>query len=242
MLTEQRKTELRDNYLRVLERIEEARLRRGTGQPVELLAATKTVPEGEVVYLVRECGLKLCGENRQQEFTAKYGAVTEAGARMDFIGHLQTNKIRFVAGKAGLIHSLDSLKLASELNARCLSLGCVQDVLIEINIGEEDAKTGVAPDDFDEFRERMSDFEALSVRGIMTMAPKCEKNEDFRAYFKKSYQIYLDFLRKKPHNIGEGVLSMGMSDSYECAVEEGSTMVRVGSAIFGPRSYPPASV
>lgn len=239
MLTEERKTELRDNYLRVLEEIENARQRRGGGDPVTLLAATKTVPEEEVLYLIRECGLKICGENRQQEFTAKYSAVTGAGARMDFIGHLQTNKIRFVAGRAGLIHSVDSLRLASELDARCSTLGVDQDILIEINIGEEESKTGVDPVLFDEILSRMAEYRRLNVRGIMTMAPKCEKNEDFRAYFKKSYQIYLDFLRKKQHNIGEGILSMGMSDSYVCAVEEGSNMVRVGSAIFGARTYPP---
>ena len=238
MLTEERKNELRDNYRRVLENIEEARLRRGGGDPVTLLAATKTVPEEEVLYLIRECGLTVCGENRQQEFTSKYNGVTGAGARMDFIGHLQTNKIRFVAGRAGLIHSLDSLRLASELDARCRTLGVVQDVLIEINIGGEESKTGIDPAMFDEILSRMAEYRALRVRGIMTMAPKCEKNEDFRGYFKKSYQIYLDFLRKKPHNIGEGVLSMGMSDSYVIAVEEGSNMVRVGSAIFGARIYP----
>ena len=238
MLTEERKTELRDNYRRVLENIEEARLRRGGGDPVTLLAATKTVPEEEIIFLIRECGLTVCGENRQQEFTSKYNGVTGAGARMDFIGHLQTNKIRFVAGRAGLIHSLDSLRLASELDARCRTLGVVQDVLIEINIGGEESKTGIDPAMFDEILSRMAEYRALRVRGIMTMAPKCEKNEDFRGYFKKSYQIYLDFLRKKPHNIGEGVLSMGMSDSYVIAVEEGSNMVRVGSAIFGARIYP----
>ena len=236
MLTEERKEELRGNYLRVLENIEKARLRRGTGEPVELLAATKTVPLEEVEFLIRECGLKICGENRQQEFSSKYDGVKAAGARMDFIGHLQTNKIRFVAGRAGLIHSLDSMKLAAELNNRCANLGCVQDVLIEVNIGEEESKTGVDPVLFDGFLARIASFPALRVRGIMTMAPKCEKIEDFRVYFRKSYQIYLDFLRKKTHNIGEGVLSMGMSDSYVCAIEEGSTMVRVGSAIFGPRA------
>ena len=238
MLTEERKNELRDNYRRVLENIEEARLRRGGGDPLTLLAATKTVPEEEILFLIRECGLTVCGENRQQEFTSKYNGVTGAGARMDFIGHLQTNKIRFVAGRAGLIHSLDSLRLASELDARCRTLGVVQDVLIEINIGGEESKTGIDPALFDEILSRMAEYRALRVRGIMTMAPKCEKNEDFRGYFKKSYQIYLDFLRKKPHNIGEGVLSMGMSDSYVIAVEEGSNMVRVGSAIFGARIYP----
>ena len=237
MLTPERQNELRDNYLRVLENIENAKSRRGTGEPVTLLAATKTVPEEEVRYLVENCGLKLCGENHAQEFAAKYDGVTKAGARMDFIGHLQTNKVRVVAGRAGLIHSVDSVRLAKEIDARCAKLGVTQDILIEINIGEEDAKTGIAPDLFDDFLAEMTAFPMLRVAGIMTMAPKCEKNEEFRAYFKKSYEIYLDFLKKKPHNIREAVLSMGMSSSYEVAIEEGSNMVRVGSAIFGARTY-----
>ena len=237
MLTLERQNELRDNYLRVLENIENAKLRRGTGEDVVLLAATKTVPEEEVRYLVENCGLKLCGENHAQEFAAKYDGVTGAGARMDFIGHLQTNKVRVVAGRAGLIHSVDSVRLAKEISDRCEKLGKTQDILIEINIGEEDAKTGIAPHLFDEFLAELTAFSALRVAGIMTMAPKCEKNEEFRAYFKKSYEIYLDFLKKKPHNIDEAVLSMGMSSSYEVAIEEGSSMVRVGSAIFGARTY-----
>ena len=237
MLTPERKNELRDRYLRVCENIEAARLRRGTGVPVTLLAATKTVPEEEVLYLVEECGLRLCGENHAQEFTAKYDGVTAAGARMDFIGHLQTNKVRVVAGRAGLIHSVDSVRLAAEIDSRCRKLGVTQDILVEINIGEEDAKTGVDPDRFDDFLAEIEPFSAIRPVGIMTMAPKCEKLEDFRAYFRKSYQFYLDFSAKKLHNIREPVLSMGMSDSYECAIEEGATLVRVGSAIFGARHY-----
>ena len=237
MLTPERKNELRDRYLRVCENIEAARLRRGTGIPVTLLAATKTVPEEEVAYLVRECGLRLCGENHAQEFAAKFDGVTAAGARMDFIGHLQTNKVRVVAGRAGLIHSVDSVRLAAEIDSRCRKLGVTQDILVEINIGEEESKTGVDPDRFDDFLAEIEPFSAIRPVGIMTMAPKCEKLEDFRAYFRKSYQFYLDFSAKKLHNIREPVLSMGMSDSYECAIEEGATLVRVGSAIFGARHY-----
>ena len=237
MLTPERKNELRDRYLRVLEKIEAARARRGTGVPVALLAATKTVPEEEVLYLVRECGLRLCGENHAQEFAAKFDGVTAAGARMDFIGHLQTNKVRVVAGRAGLIHSVDSVRLAAELDSRCRKMGVTQDVLVEINIGEEESKTGVSPDRFDDFLGELAAFPAVRPVGIMTMAPKCENLADFRTYFRKSYQFYLDFSAKNLHNIGEPVLSMGMSDSYECAIEEGSTLVRVGSAIFGARHY-----
>lgn len=236
-MTTQRQNELRDNYLRVLEKIEAARMRRGTGEPVTLLAASKTMPAEDIAFLARECGLKVCGENFAQEFRDKFDTVTETGCRMDFIGHLQSNKIKYVAGKAGLIHSLDSVRLASEIDEKCGKLGVVQDVLVEVNIGEEESKTGISSCEMAEFLERISGFEHLNVRGMMTMAPKCTEIEDFRRYFRKSYEIFLDFFAKKSHNIGEPVLSMGMSDSYECAIEEGATIVRVGSSIFGSRVY-----
>lgn len=236
-MTTQRQNELRDNYLRVLEKIEAARMRRGTGEPVTLLAASKTMPAEDIAFLARECGLKVCGENFAQEFRDKFDTVSETGCRMDFIGHLQSNKIKYVAGKAGLIHSLDSVRLASEIDEKCGKLGVVQDVLVEVNIGEEESKTGISSCEMAEFLERISGFDHLNVRGMMTMAPKCTEIEDFRRYFRKSYEIFLDFFAKKSHNIGEPVLSMGMSDSYECAIEEGATIVRVGSSIFGSRVY-----
>lgn len=236
-MTEERKIELRDNYLRVLENVEAAKARSGFGGEVQLLAATKTVPAEDVRFLVENYGLKLCGENHAQEFVAKFDEITEAGARMDFIGHLQTNKVKYIAGRAGLIHSLDSVRLAAEIDKQCAKLGKKQDVLVEINIGSEESKTGVAPTEVEEFLEKISVFERINVRGMMTMAPKCEENDEFRKYFKESYRIFLDFFAKKTHNIGEAVLSMGMSDSYECAIEEGSNIVRVGSAIFGSRIY-----
>ncbi len=233
----QRQNELRDNYLRVLEKIEAARMRRGTGEPVTLLAASKNMPAEDVAFLAGECGLKVCGENFAQEFRDKFETVRASGCRMDFIGHLQSNKIKYVAGKAGLIHSLDSVRLASEIDEKCAKLGVVQDVLVEVNIGEEESKTGISSCMMAEFLEQISGFEHLNVRGMMTMAPKCTEIEDFRRYFRKSYEIFLDFFAKKSHNIGEAVLSMGMSDSYECAIEEGATIVRVGSSIFGSRNY-----
>jgi len=236
-MTTQRQNELRDNYLRVLEKIEAAQIRRGTGQPVTLLAASKTMPAEDIAFLSQECGLTVCGENFAQEFRDKFDAVSAAGCRMDFIGHLQSNKIKYVAGKAGLIHSLDSVRLAAEIDEKCAKLGVVQDVLVEVNIGEEESKTGISSCEMAEFLEQISGFGNLNVRGMMTMAPKCTENEDFRRYFRKSYEIFLDFFAKKSHNIGGAVLSMGMSDSYECAIEEGATLVRVGSSIFGSRVY-----
>ena len=157
-MTEERKNELRDNYLRVLERIEAAKARRGGDKPVTLLAATKTVPAEEVCYLVENCGLKLCGENHAQELTEKYDSVTSSGAQMDFIGHLQTNKVKYVVGKARMIHSLDSVKLAAEIDTRCRKLGITQDVLVEVNIGEEENKTGVNPSEVPAFLDSIGNF------------------------------------------------------------------------------------
>ena len=236
-MTEERKKELSENYARVLEMIEAAKKTRGGDKPVTLLAATKTVPAEDICYLIENCGLKLCGENHAQEFTDKYDAVRDAGAEMDFIGHLQTNKVKYIVGKARLIHSLDSIKLAEEINSRAEKLGVEQKVLVEVNIGEEENKTGVNPGEVGEFFKEIETYPAIKVCGMMTMAPKCEEINEFRKYFKESYRIFLDFFAKKTHNIGEPVLSMGMSDSFECAIEEGADIVRLGSIIFGKRKY-----
>lgn len=236
-MTEERKKELSENYARVLEMIEAAKKTRGGDKPVTLLAATKTVPAEDICYLIENCGLKLCGENHAQEFTDKYDAVRAAGAEMDFIGHLQTNKVKYIVGKARLIHSLDSIKLAEEINSRAEKLGVEQKVLVEVNIGEEENKTGVNPGEVGEFLKELEAYPAIKVCGMMTMAPKCEEINEFRKYFKESYRIFLDFFAKKTHNIGEPVLSMGMSDSFERAIEEGADIVRLGSIIFGKRKY-----
>lgn len=235
-----RQIQLHDNYMRVLENIENAKARRGAGPEVTLLAASKMNPASDVVFLAKNCGLRLCGENHAQEFNEKYEAVAEAGVAMDFIGHLQTNKVRYVAGRAGLIHSLDSVKLAAELDRRCGKLGIKQGVLVELNVGSEESKTGLSPERLSEYMGLVGEYHNLEVRGLMVMAPKSTEKSEIRKYFRESYRIFLDFFDKNTHNIGEPfspILSMGMSDSYECAIEEGSTMVRVGSAIFGSRNY-----
>ncbi len=237
-MTAERQKELKERYEDVLERIERARERRGTGEPVTLLAASKTMPGEDIVYLAESCGLRLCGENHAQEFRDKFDAVTTTGCRMDMIGHLQTNKVKYVAGRAGLIHSLDSVRLAEAIQEQCVKTGTTQDVLVEINIGMEETKTGVSPAEFPRLMEEIAGFDRLNVRGMMTMAPKCTENSEIRKYFKESYKIFLDFFDKTTHNIEEGILSMGMSDSFETAIEEGATLVRVGSAIFGSRSAP----
>lgn len=235
-MTERQRT-ISDNYKRVLENMENARIRRKTGDKVRLLAATKTVPVEDILFLVNEFGLSLCGENRQNEFTEKHETVQAAGAEMHFIGHLQTNKVKYIVGNTELIHSVDSLRLASEINKRSLELGIKTNILVEVNIGEEAAKTGLLPGEVGSLLDEINSFKGLELRGMMAMVPKSDEKEEIRKYFRESYRIFLDFFSKKTHNIKEPILSMGMSDSYETAIEEGANLVRVGSAIFGNRIY-----
>ncbi len=239
----ERQREIADNLARVRENIARALARRraGTGD-VRLLAATKTVPAGDILFAARELGLDLIGENRAVELTEKYPHL-QGAVEQHFIGHLQTNKVNKVVGFVSVIESVDSLRLAAEIDRRSRALGIVCDILVEVNSGREKNKGGVLPEDVFQFCENLAEFSAIRVRGMMTMAPVQSEKDGFRKFFQETYGIFLDFFTKKSHNIIEPVfshapiLSMGMSDSYEIAVEEGATEVRVGSAIFGRRAY-----
>ena len=229
---------IRENFLRVMEKIEAAKARRNAGAgDVTLLAATKTVPAEEILFAIRELGLPAVGENRVQEFLSKYDDL-KGTVPLHLIGHLQTNKVRSIVGKVDMIQSVDSVRLAEEISKRSLDAGVVTRVLCEVNIGREENKSGVMPEAVGEFLSKLSEIPAIEVAGLMTMAPVCEKKDEYKKYFEKTYAIYLDFFLNKGHNKIETVLSMGMSDSFEAAIEEGATMVRVGSSIFGARIYP----
>jgi len=233
--------QIRENFRLVRERIGAAMERRIPGAPgrVRLLAATKTVPPDEILFAQRELGLDLIGENRTDELKAKYPAL-DGRIEQHFIGHLQTNKVRQVVGRVTLIESVDSRRLAEEIDRRSEALGLVSDILLEINSGREPNKSGVAPEDVPAALAYLAQFSHLRVRGFMTMAPVCAQKEDYRKYFRETYAIFIDFCEKNKHNIIEPVLSMGMSDSYETALEEGATEIRVGQALFGRRVYPAA--
>ncbi|MBE6568930.1 MAG: YggS family pyridoxal phosphate-dependent enzyme [Ruminococcaceae bacterium] len=237
-MTEARQQFLKASYERVMEDIESAVIRRGEHKAVQLLAASKTMPAEDIVYL-SDVGLRYAGENRQQEFTEKYEAVKSAAnpAEYHFIGHLQTNKVKYLVGKADLIHSVDSVHLAEEIAKQACRMGVTVPILGQVNIGEEEAKSGVSPDEAPEFFAALHEMQGISLRGMMVVAPICDEKEKIRKYFRDSYRIFIDFFEKKPHNIREAILSMGMSDTYELAIEEGATMVRVGSALFGHRDY-----
>lgn len=228
---------IRENYLRVEERVREASEKRTAGRgDAKILLATKTVPVNEMIYAADTLGCRLMGENRVPELCSKYDEIREH-ADMHLIGHLQTNKVKNVVGKVSLIESVDSLRLAREINRLSEKAGTVSDILAEINIGREEAKGGLLEEELDEFFENISSLKFIRPVGLMTMAPKCEKKSDYRRYFGKTYKIFLDISEKYLYNIIEPVLSMGMSDSYEEAVLEGATEVRVGSAVFGARLY-----
>lgn len=210
----------------------------GKDREITLLAATKTVPVEVINHLIDNCGLQDIGENRVQELLDKYDLLHLDNVKLHFIGSLQTNKVKYIIDKVCLIHSLDRLELAAEIDRQAAKHGLVMDVLVEINIGRESDKGGIMPEDALSFFEAISRFSHIKPCGIMTMAPFCAEKSDFYKYFEKTYSIFIDISDKKLHNIDRPILSMGMSDSFEAAIDCGSNLVRVGSAIFGSRSYP----
>ena len=167
-----------------------------------------------------------------QQLLEHWDALKRKDLRVHFIGTLQKNKVKYIVDKVAMIHSLDSLSLAAEIEKQAAKHDLVMDVLVEINSGMEENKSGIAPQEAADFCQSLAQFSHLNLRGFMTMAPKCEKNDEYRKYFRKTSQLCLDIWQKKLHNIGRPILSMGMSDSFEVAIEEGADIVRVGRALF----------
>ena len=200
---------------------------------VMLLAAVKYADVAEIDYLCTEVGVKNIGENRVQQLLEHYESLGDRdGLNWHFIGTLQTNKVKYIIDKVCMIHSLDSVKLAAEINKQAAKHGIVMDVLIEINSGEEESKSGISPKDVESFCEEISGFSNIKLRGFMTMAPKCDKKEDYIKYFQQTYAQVLDIWTKKLHNIDRPVISMGMSESFEEAIACGSDIVRIGRSLF----------
>ena len=212
--------------------IEAARAAAGRTDEVLLLAAVKSADVGEINYIHRELGINDIGENRVQQLLARYDELDRDGLNIHFIGSLQSNKVKYIIDKVCMIHSLDSISLAKEIDRQAKKHGKIMDVLIEINIGKEENKSGIMPEDAERFFDEVEAFENIRVRGFMTMAPKCEKKEDYYKYFDRTYKLVLDIWAKKRHNIDRPVISMGMSESYREAIEMGSTVVRVGRRLF----------
>ena len=226
-------------------RVEDIRARmRAAGDrgQVTLLAAVKYATAEQINELHRECGVCDVGENRVQQLLEHYeGLEDKQKLNIHFIGSLQKNKVKYIVDKVCMIHSLDSLPLAEEIEKRCAAIGRVMDVLVEINSGREESKGGILPDEVESFCRKLSDFPHLRLRGFMTMAPKCENSAEYRKYFGETYRQCLDIWQKKLDNIGSiddsaqkpaPVISMGMSGSFEAAIAEGATIVRIGGALF----------
>lgn len=228
---------VRENWQRLCDRIEEVKQKNGITYDIEVCAATKTVP-AEIINFAAGLGLRRIGENRVSELLEKYDALDLGQLNADFIGTIQTNKINKLIGRISLIQSLDNIRAACEINRVSKAKGCVTDVLLEINSGREQNKSGIMPEEAEEFFDKILQYGNIKVKGIMTIGPVCEKKEDIRKYFKETYQIFIDIYQKKLHNIDTPVLSMGMSSDYDIAIECGANMIRPGKALFGVRTAP----
>ena len=230
-------SEIADNIARIREEmaLAEARAGRSPGS-VQLLAATKMNDASRVREAIC-AGVDVCGENRVQELRQKLEENAYEGAPLHFIGHLQRNKAKLLVGKVDMIQSVDSLALMETLDRLAREQGVVQDILLEVNIGGETAKSGVPPEAADEMAARMGDYSGLRLRGLMTIPPISEEIGGNLRFFAKMYQLYVDIKAKKYDNTIIDCLSMGMSDDFADAINEGSTLIRVGTRIFGARQY-----
>ena len=199
---------------------------------VTLLAAVKYAEAGEIDHLCHNCGVTDIGENRVQQLLEHWEAIDREGVRFHFIGSLQTNKVKYIADKVCMIHSVDSEKLAAEIDKRSRAADRVMDILVEINSGREENKSGVLPEEAAELCEKLAKYPNIRLCGFMTMAPRCESSDEYRKYFSETYNLIVDIWEKKLHNIKRPIISMGMSESFHEAVAEGSTCVRVGRAFF----------
>ena len=202
-----------------------------------LLCAATKMNDADAVRQAIAAGVDCCGENRVQELVAKLADNAYEGAPVHFIGHLQTNKVKQVVGKVDLIQSVDSLRLLEAIQKEAAKQGIIQDILLEINVGNEESKTGMPLEEFPKILEQMSNFGNVRLRGLMTIPPICENSTDSRKFFQEIYNLAVDIRAKKDDNIRVDVLSYGMSDDFQEAIACGSTMIRVGTAIFGARDY-----
>ena len=225
------------NYKLINERIAEAAQKVGKSrEDITFLAATKTV-EPEVINHAISLGLDHIGENKVQELLSKYDSYNLENCSLQFIGHLQTNKVRQIVYKVDLIQSVDSVKLANEIAKQSLKLNKTTDILVEVNIGREENKSGVYPENLEELLCEISKIEGISVKGLMTIPPICDKKHKISKYFNNMHNIFIDISQKKLDNISMTILSMGMSADYYEAILEGANMVRIGSSLFGARDY-----
>lgn len=227
---------LKDNLVSVEKKIQEACLRAGRRrEDVTLIAVSKTKPleDLEEAY---QLGVRVFGENKVQELVDKYDSLPK-DIEWHMIGHLQRNKVKYIIDKAAYIHSVDSLRLAETIEKEAAKRNITVNILIEVNVAREESKFGLMPEELDEFISKVAEFPHIRVKGLMTIAPFVEDSEENRSIFQRLHKLSVDIESKNVDNITMRVLSMGMTNDYEVAIEEGATMVRVGTGIFGARNY-----
>lgn len=199
-----------------------------------ILAATKTVDTETINYAIKS-GINYIGENKVQEFLSKNCKIDNV--HKHFIGHLQTNKVKDIIGQVEMIESVDSLKLANEISKQAKKLDITMDILLEVNIGNEESKWGFKQNEIYSAIENISKLDNISIKGLMAIPPICDNPEENRKYFRKMYKLFIDIRDKKIDNSNMEFLSMGMSDDYAIAIEEGANLIRLGTSLFGGRIY-----
>jgi len=227
---------IRENVAIIKNNVKSAIERSGRTDDVILLAASK-MNSADRVNAAIDAGVDYIGENKVQELLEKYEGLNRDKVTIHFIGHLQTNKVKYIIDKVDMIQSLDSISLAKEIDKQAKKHGIVMKTLVEVNICGEESKSGVSPDELESFLVEVSKFENIRVMGLMSIPPIMTDEDTQRKIFRKIMKIYVDISEKNIDNISMSILSMGMSDDYELAIEEGSTMIRVGSSLFGKRNY-----
>ena len=226
-----------ENVARIKAQMVEAAIAAGRDPKEILLCAATKMNDAENVRQAIAAGVDCCGENWVQELTQKLAENAYEGAPVHFIGHLQTNKVKQVVGKVSLIHSVDSQRLLEAVNKEAARQGIIQDILLEVNIGGEDSKSGFEKDALPAILEKMGEYSNICVRGLMAIPPICQNSTDNHKFFQEMCNLSVDITAKKYDNVSVEIMSMGMSDDFADAISCGSTMVRVGTAIFGARGY-----
>lgn len=229
--------DIQENIKHIRERIAQAAVKSGREEKdVRFMAVTKTVDPVYINHALAQ-GIDLIGENKVQEFLGKKDALNLDGVEKHLIGHLQSNKVRKIITEVDMIQSVDSVSLAKEIERQAEKNNMTANILIEINVGGEESKTGMDKSLFMESFAEISEMRHICVRGLMTIPPICENNVQLRKFFDEMYQLFIDIGSKNRDNVSMDILSMGMSGDFEDAILSGSNLVRVGSSIFGPRIY-----
>ncbi len=230
MLTEEKAFEIRENVARIRENMKDY-------PHVHIMAVIKTRTPEEINFAVRECGITLLGENRVQELLAHYDDLDHS-AKLHFIGSLQKNKVKYIIDKVDMIESLDSLSLAAEIDKQAKKAGVKMPILIELNIGREESKGGIFPEELPALCDALRAYESIVPSGLMTIAPICENKDDYNDYFSEMKRLLDTVFKVKFPESQHPILSMGMSGSFHEALQNGTDIIRIGEGIFGKRGEP----